>query len=620
MSIDSGGAGAIDIGTGANAKTITIGNATNVTAVNINSGTAGITLQVAGAGVTGTVQVGVGGATGSTTPDLLGLDTKSDGGNPSGAEGKMYYNLNAHKFRCYVGTGWADCITGTTMPLFRAVGTAATGTTTVTPGLPAGHATNDILILFVQSSNEFVTAPSGYTQIGPQHGSGTNVVAGANRLAMFWKRDGGAESAPTVADSGDHTYAVIAAFSGCPTTGDPFKYVSGGEKTTASGSGSATGGQTTIDNSLIVTAVTTSLDAVSSATYSSWANTSLSSVTEQFDGGIADGTGGSIGIVTGGKAAAGAVGATTVTESSSTVDAYATIALLPADEQQIGASNEGTEIQEFTNISPGTTTTDTWVKPYGAQSIEIIAIGGGGAGGAGIASTAASGGGGGGGAYVRKVFDAYELPATLNVTVGKGGVGGATKSAATASVVVNGSNTVVSAGFGVIGATAASGGSGGLGGSGGSAGSLVAPTTGASPGTQSVGSLGAGPGTGGSTGGIGGKAEMGGGGGGGGKAAAGSGTGGTSEYGGGGGGAGGTITNGAVGGVGGGGQVGGTNAGGSATATGIFTLGGSGGGGNFSTGVGGNGAQPGGGGGGGGAAATNGGNGGNGAVTIIVHF
>ncbi|NTW89455.1 MAG: hypothetical protein HGB37_00895 [Candidatus Moranbacteria bacterium] len=618
LTIDSGTTGNLDIGTGANAKTVTIGNATGATAVNISSGTAGIKLQAAGTGTTGTVQIGEGGLTGSTTPDLLAFDTKSDSGNPAGAEGKMYYNLYDHKFRCYQNSDWTDCVgitsINTTLPVFRAVGTSATGTGAVNPGLPAGHVANDILILFVQSDNEAVTAPAGYTQIGPQHGSGTNATALGNRLAMFWKRDSGSESAPTVADSGDHTFAVIAAFSGCPTTGDPFKYIAGGEKSTASVTGTASGGQTTIDNSLVVVAFANSVDGATSTMYSGWTNASLSSVTEIFDTGVADGNGGSIGIMTGAKASAGSVSSTTVTETSA-VDAYTTIALLPADEKQIGASNEGVEIQEFTNTNA---TADTWVMPYGAQSVEIIAIGGGGAGGQGIAATAAGGGGGGGGAYSRKVFDAYELPSTLTVTVGKGGVGGATKSAATASTVTGGGRTLVSAGFGVIG-IAASSGSGGGGGGGGSVGSLAVAANG-NPGVQGPGGGGAGGGTGATTGAVGGKGYEGGGGGGGGKNAAGTGTGGTSEHGGGGGGGGGSVTNGAVGGVGGAGQAGGSNAGGSATATGMFTLGGSGGGGNFSTGTGGNGAQPGGGGGGGGATTNNGGNGAAGAITIIVHF
>jgi hypothetical protein len=113
LTIDSGTTGAIDIGTGANAKTITVGNSTGATAVNINAGTGGINFEAAGTGTTDSIQVGAGGA-GSETPDLLGLDVKSNTGNPAGFEGAMYYNTSDNKFRCYQKDRWRDCIDYTT--------------------------------------------------------------------------------------------------------------------------------------------------------------------------------------------------------------------------------------------------------------------------------------------------------------------------------------------------------------------------------------------------------------------------------------------------------------------------------------------------------------------------
>ncbi len=48
--------------------------------------------------------------TSNTTGTLLVLDTKTDAGDPTGANGGMYYNSNAGKFRCYEGGAWKDCI------------------------------------------------------------------------------------------------------------------------------------------------------------------------------------------------------------------------------------------------------------------------------------------------------------------------------------------------------------------------------------------------------------------------------------------------------------------------------------------------------------------------------
>ncbi|MDO8335829.1 MAG: carbohydrate binding domain-containing protein [Candidatus Saccharibacteria bacterium] len=141
LSVDSGSTNALNIGTGANAKTITIGNGTGATSVVVNcgtgacsfgnnatdhqtnvgsttgtsntvirSGTGGVYLQSGTGSVTGNIQVGAGGA-GTTTPDLLVLDIKTSSGDPTGTTGAMYYNSNTNKFRCYQNSAWADCIT-----------------------------------------------------------------------------------------------------------------------------------------------------------------------------------------------------------------------------------------------------------------------------------------------------------------------------------------------------------------------------------------------------------------------------------------------------------------------------------------------------------------------------
>lgn len=45
-----------------------------------------------------------------TTGALLVLDTKTGSGDPTGANGGMYYNSNASKFRCFEASTWKDCI------------------------------------------------------------------------------------------------------------------------------------------------------------------------------------------------------------------------------------------------------------------------------------------------------------------------------------------------------------------------------------------------------------------------------------------------------------------------------------------------------------------------------
>ncbi len=92
--------------------------------------TGAITLQAAGTGSISTVLIGAGGS-GSTTPDFLGLDVKSDTGDPAGgAEGYIYYNTFDNVFRCYQNTGWTNCIGSGSSPFNSAGGIITKGTST----------------------------------------------------------------------------------------------------------------------------------------------------------------------------------------------------------------------------------------------------------------------------------------------------------------------------------------------------------------------------------------------------------------------------------------------------------------------------------------------------------
>lgn len=327
-------------------------------------------------------EVGIGKVT-DATPDTLSRDIIKSSSNSGNA---VNFSAGTKDVFCTI-----PCKIPTA-PTVRSVSAEATGTGNVTPTLPSGHALNDILFLVVQSSNQSVTAPAGYTQIGPQNGLGTAANAGATRLAVFWKRDGGSESDPTVTDTGDHTYATMIAIKGCVTTGNPFHFKNNGFKKTASTTLTIPGGETTIDNSLIIYFAAHAVDNAS-AQFSAEANSDLTSITEQFDDGTTDGTGGGIGIWTGIKTTAGVFGNFTATEANSTADIFMCLSMIPNDIFKETSSTSPTEIYNYITSNGGT---DTFNIPSNAKGLDIIAIGGGGRGGAGIASTAASGGGGGG--------------------------------------------------------------------------------------------------------------------------------------------------------------------------------------------------------------------------------
>jgi hypothetical protein len=116
----------------------------------------------------------------------------------------------------------------------------------------------------------------------------------------------------------------------------------------------------------------------------------------------------------------------------------------------------------------------TWVKPAGAQFVEVIAIGGGGGGGSGrlgaASSTRGGGAGGGGAGITRWMVPAAALGATVAVTVGAGGAGGAPVLATGVSGAAGTAGTASTFGSHVY----AAGGAGGAGGAG-----VTAPVGGA---------------------------------------------------------------------------------------------------------------------------------------------
>jgi PKD repeat protein len=219
------------------------------------------------------------------------------------------------------------------IPTFVAAGTVAYGTGAITPALPSGIATNDILLLFLETANQLIsiTNQNGGTWTAvansPQ-GYGTAAAADATRLTVFWSRYNGTQGAPTTSDSGNHQIGRIIAVRGVTTSGDPWNVTAGGTESTVDTSGAIPGATTTVGNCLVVAAIATSLpDANGTANFSAWANANLTSVTERTDNTRSAGNGGGLGTATGGKATAGAYGNTTVTVATASTKAMMSIAL-----------------------------------------------------------------------------------------------------------------------------------------------------------------------------------------------------------------------------------------------------------------------------------------------------
>ena len=223
-------------------------------------------------------------------------------------------------------------------PTFVSAGARATGTGAITPALPASILVDDILLLFLETSNEVITIanPSGGTWTAvtnsPQF-TGTAATTAATRLTVFWSRYNGTQTAPVTSDSGNRQLGRIIAVRGVDPSGDPSNITAGGvEAGNTDTSGSIPGATTTVANTLVVAAIATSLPDLGSTavfTDASWANANLTSVTERTDDSTATGVGGALGVATGVKAAAGLYAATTVTTSVATAKAMMSIVLRP---------------------------------------------------------------------------------------------------------------------------------------------------------------------------------------------------------------------------------------------------------------------------------------------------
>ena len=229
----------------------------------------------------------------------------------------------------------------TNTPTFKAAGTFTFGTGAITPPYPTGGnapAANDIALLIVTSENQPIslTTANGFVEMGAQtnKAAGTAATDPASRLAVYWKRCTGADSAPVVADSGNNTEGQIYIFSGVRRTGNPWDvYGEGNDSAANDTTGVIPAATTTVASTLVVLISSTSYNGTSTAQFANvgttggWANSNLISITELGDNTNTAGLGGGRGLATGIKPAPGDIGTTTVTLASTSYKGAMSIAL-----------------------------------------------------------------------------------------------------------------------------------------------------------------------------------------------------------------------------------------------------------------------------------------------------
>lgn len=223
--------------------------------------------------------------------------------------------------------------------------TAATGTCTPTwTGITSNVQAGDIILVVACGEGD----TTGGTQISLSTANGfaavsgiTNPISGddndateenpENDCAVFWKRAVGGDSAPVIADSGDHTTCAGHLFRGVKTTGNPWNVAASGNDSNANDtSGVIPGATTTVTDTLVVLVQGTSNNATGTANCGAVTNANLTSITERFDSSNTSGLGGGHCIITGQKAASGSYANSTLTMGATTYKAAFSVALEPA--------------------------------------------------------------------------------------------------------------------------------------------------------------------------------------------------------------------------------------------------------------------------------------------------
>lgn len=223
---------------------------------------------------------------------------------------------------------------------FVGKGAFGSGTASVSAAAVTGVVAGDLLLLFVESANQPITAPTGWTQVtNSPVATGTAAAAGGVALQVFYQFATGADTSTTVGDSGDHTTCIKLAYRGVdplvPFDATPVS----GTKATASTSSSFPGITTTTANAWVVMASALDLDAASTATTGTPTNANLTGLTERHDQTVTSGAGGGLVIIDGIKLTAGATGNTTATVTS-TIQVYLTMALREEVDTGSGAATE----------------------------------------------------------------------------------------------------------------------------------------------------------------------------------------------------------------------------------------------------------------------------------------
>lgn len=198
------------------------------------------------------------------------------------------------------------------MPTVVGVGALASGANGISPAFPGGYTpvAGDIGCTWLEcAATDTVTPPSGWALV-----INSTVASGTpTKLSVIWRRIQAGDTAPAIADAGNHLVGRMMILRGCVATGNPWNVASQTTELAADTSVSIPGVTTTVANCLLSYGFSTGQDVSSTAGASGWADASLANVTEWMDNWAIAGDGGGFAMASGEKSAAGATGAMTAT-------------------------------------------------------------------------------------------------------------------------------------------------------------------------------------------------------------------------------------------------------------------------------------------------------------------
>ena len=217
-------------------------------------------------------------------------------------------------------------------PSYRNKGTFTIGTGAISVPVPATYSAGDILILLVNTANEAVATPDGWTQVdnSPQ-GTGTAGSAGGVRLYAFWKVSAASESAVAIADAGNYTAGQMFSFYNANAT-TPINVTAGSVQATGATSWTLPAVVTTSPDCLILLCIGNDRDATQTDTLLTWwinygfDTDSMADIVDQTGN---SGVGGGLGVCLATKSTAGNTGTTSVSSATAVTAAFLTIALAP---------------------------------------------------------------------------------------------------------------------------------------------------------------------------------------------------------------------------------------------------------------------------------------------------